>query len=245
MLSLTQYIYNNVVHTFTEFFSFEIVFDYQTNFQFDWNERKCFDVLVVKDRIQLLWNERDRLIKRLRSAQQAQVRTHNNKINFKHFKVENKVMLFTKNFKNVRFKKKLFYKFTKFFEIKNVIELQTYRFYLLDQWKIHLVFHVFFLKSYYINANIVSFAKMILVSENEKYKIKNKLKNKKNWKNFYHFIYWKKFPFCKDNWIFKHYLTNAQNMFKRYHKRESFITMMLKAKKSKFRIRKKNLSKEE
>ena len=42
-------------------------------------------------------------------------------------------MLFSKNFKNVKSKKKLFYKFTRFFEIENVVESQTYRLCLLDQ----------------------------------------------------------------------------------------------------------------
>ena len=42
-------------------------------------------------------------------------------------------MLFTKNFKNARFKKKLFYKFTEFFDVKNIVKLQIYRFRLLDQ----------------------------------------------------------------------------------------------------------------
>ena len=79
LLSLTQYVYNNAAHASTELFSFEIVFDYQTNFQFDWNKQKCLDVFAVRNRIQLLWNERDRLIKRLRSAQQAQIRAHNSK----------------------------------------------------------------------------------------------------------------------------------------------------------------------
>ena len=188
LLSLAQYVYNSAAHAFIELFSFEIVFDYQTNFQFDWNERKCLDVFAVRNRIQLLWNERDRLIKRLRSAQQAQVRTHNNKINFKHFKVKDKVMLFTKNLKNIRFKKKLFYKFTKLFEIENVIESQTYRLCLPDQWKIHFVFHISFLKSYYTNANIVFFAEMILVSEDEKYEVKDILKNKKKWEKFYYLV---------------------------------------------------------
>ena len=245
LFSLTQYIYNNAVHASTEFFSFEIVFDYQTNFQFDWNERKCFDVLAVRDRIQLLWNERDRLIKRLRSAQQAQVRAHNSKISFKHFKVENKVMFFTKNFKNVRSKKKLFYKFTELFEIKDVVELQTYRLCLFNQWRIHFVFHISLLKSYYINVNIVLSAEIILMSEDEKYEVKNILKNKKKWEKLYYLVRWKGFFFCKHNWIFKHYLTNAQNMLKHYHKRESFITMMFKTKKSRLRIRKKDFSKEE
>ena len=245
LFSLTQYIYNSAAHAFIEFFSFEIVFDYQADFQFDWNERKCLNVSAVRDQIQLLWNERDRLIKRFRSVQQAQVRTHNNKISFKYFKVENKMMLFTKNFKDVRLKKKLFYKFTKLFEIKNVVESQIYRLCLFDQWKIHFVFHVSFLKSYYINANIVFFAEMILMSEDEEYKIEDILKNKKKWRKFYYFVRWKKFFFDEDNWILKHYLTNAQNMLKCYHKRESFIIIMLKTKKSRFRIWKKDFLKEE
>ena len=184
------------------------------------------------------------MIKRLRSAQQAQVKAHNSKINLKHFKVENKVMLFTKNFKNARFKKKLFYKFTKFFEIKNVVESQTYRLCLSDQWKIHFVFHVFLLKSYYTNVNIVFSAEMVLMSEDEEYEIEDILKNKKKWKKLYYLVRWKGFPFCENNWILKHSLTNAQNMFKRYHKREFFITVMFKAKKSRLRIRKRNLLKE-
>ena len=35
LFSLAQYVYNNAAHAFTELSSFEIVFDYQTNFQFD------------------------------------------------------------------------------------------------------------------------------------------------------------------------------------------------------------------
>ena len=155
------------------------------------------------------------------------------------------MILFTKNFKNVRLKKKLFYKFTRFFEIKNVVESQIHRLCLFDQWRIHFVFHVFFLKSYYTNVNIVFSAEMVLVSEDEKYEVKNILKNKKKWEKFYYFVCWKKFLFCKDNWILKHYLTNAQNMLKHYHKREFFITVMCKAKKPKLRIQKKDLSKKE
>ena len=153
-------------------------------------------------------------------------------------------MFITKNFKNVKSKKKLFYKFTKFFKVKNVVESQTYRFCLLDQWRIYFVFHVFLLKSYYINANIIFSAEMIFENEDEKYEIKNILKNKKKWKKLYYFVRWKTFLFYKDNWIFKHYLTNVQNMLKRYYKLESFITIMFKTKKSRLRIQKKNFSKE-
>ena len=97
-------------------------------------------------------------------------------------------MLFTKNLKNVRFKKKLFYKFTEFFEIKNVVESQTYRLYLFDQQRIHFVFHISLLKSYYTNANIVLSAEIVFVNEDEKYKVKNILKNKKKWEIIYYLV---------------------------------------------------------
>ena len=42
-------------------------------------------------------------------------------------------MLFTKNFTNVKLKKKLLYKFIKLFEIETVIKSQTYRLRLFDQ----------------------------------------------------------------------------------------------------------------
>ena len=42
-------------------------------------------------------------------------------------------MFFTKNLKNARFKKKLFYKFTEFFNVKDVVESQTYRLRLFNQ----------------------------------------------------------------------------------------------------------------
>ena len=105
-------------------------------------------------------------------------------------------MFFTKNLKNARFKKKMFYKFTKFFEVKNVVELQTYYLCLFDQWKIYFIFHVSLLKSYYKNINNVLFAETILVKKVEKYKIKNILKNKKKWEKFYYFVRWKNFSFA-------------------------------------------------
>ena len=44
-------------------------------------------------------------MKCLQNAQQTQTKTHNNKINLKHFKMKDQMMLFTKNLKNAKFKK--------------------------------------------------------------------------------------------------------------------------------------------
>ena len=44
-----------------------------------------------------------------------------------NFKMKNKIMLFIKNIKQIKLKKKLTNKYTRFFEIENVIEKQTYQ----------------------------------------------------------------------------------------------------------------------
>ena len=106
-------------------------------------------------------------------------------------------MLFTKKFKNVKFKKKLFYKFTRSFEIKNVVESRTYRLDLFDQWRTYFVFHISFLKLYYINVNTVFSAEMILINEDEKYKLKDIWKIKRNEKDFIISCVEKNFSFVK------------------------------------------------
>ena len=154
-------------------------------------------------------------------------------------------MLFTKNLKNVKLKKKLFYKFTNSFKVIDVVNAQTYRLKFLKQWKIHSVFHVFLLKLYYKNLNVVASNEMILMNENEKWKIKDILKNKRKWEKLYYFVCWKNFFFCKDNWIFKYYLTNAQKLLKQYYKRETSNIVVLKTKKLKLKVDKNNFSKSE
>ena len=154
-------------------------------------------------------------------------------------------MLFTKNLKNVRLKKKLFYKFISSFKMIDVVKTQTYRLKLLKQWKIHSVFHVSLLKFYHKNSNVVASNEMILVNENEKWKIKNIFKNKRKWRKLYYLVRWKNFSFCENNWIFKHYLTNAQKLLKQYYKRKTSNIVVFKTKKLKLRIDKSDLSKNE
>ena len=145
-------------------------------------------------------------------------------------------MLFTKNLKNVKLKKKLFYKFMNSFKVIDVVNAQTYRLKLLKQWKIHFVFHVFLLKFYYKNLSVVASNEMILINEDEKWKVENIFKNKRKWKKLYYFVRWKNFSFCENSWIFKHYLTNAQKLLKQYHKRETLNIVVLKIKKFRLKI---------
>ena len=154
-------------------------------------------------------------------------------------------MLFTKNLKNVKLKKKLFYKFTSFFKVINVVNAQTYRLKLSKQWKIYSVFHVFLLKFYHKNSNVVASNEMILINEDEKWEVKNILKNKRKWKKLYYFVRWKSFLLCENNWIFKYYLTNAQKLLKQYHKRKTSNIVVFKTKKLRLRIDKNDFLKNE
>ena len=72
-------------------------------------------------------------MRRLKRARRAQTHSHNKKTKFKSFQVRDQVMLFTKNLKDARLKKKLFYKFIDFFEIEDVVDIQTYRLRLSDK----------------------------------------------------------------------------------------------------------------
>jgi len=77
-------------------------------------------------------------------------------------------MLFIKNLLDVRLKKKLSYKFTRSFEIKNIINSQAYRLRLFAKWRIYLVFYILLLKLYHRNLNIVAPKNMILIDKNKK-----------------------------------------------------------------------------
>ena len=63
--------------------------------------------------------------------------------------INNLIILFTKNLKQKRFNKKLFYKFVDFFKIKNKIKFQIYRLTLFNIYRIYNIFYVFLLKQYY------------------------------------------------------------------------------------------------
>ncbi len=65
--------------------------------------------------------------KQLRNAQNMQTQYYNKKIKSQYYKIKNKIIFSIENFKITCSKKKLFYKYTKLFEIVDIIETQIYR----------------------------------------------------------------------------------------------------------------------
>ena len=66
----------------------------------------------------------------------------------KNFKIENLIVLSTKNLKQKKLNKKLFHKFIESFRVKKSVEKQTYRLIFFNIYQIHFVFHVLLIESY-------------------------------------------------------------------------------------------------
>ena len=75
-------------------------------------------------------------------------------------------MFFTKNLKNIRFKKKLFYKFTKFFKIKDVVACS-----ISEEF---ISFFIYFFRVILYKCKYRSF------NRNDSYKRKRRIRSKKH-----------------------------------------------------------------
>ena len=84
------------------------------------------------------------------ATQTQQIMYKNEHTKFMSYKIENYVNLNDKNIK-IKRNKKLKWKFFESFKIFECIENQIYRLNLLKRWRIHNVFHVFFLKKFNVN----------------------------------------------------------------------------------------------
>ena len=80
----------------------------------------------------------------------TQIKYYNAKHITMRFKIDNKMFLKNINIKTLRFKKKFKNKQLESFIIKKKIDTQTYKFMLSKKYDaIHLIFHVFLLKSWH------------------------------------------------------------------------------------------------
>ncbi len=104
--------------------------------------RGYLDILAARERVNILWEQRDLMLERLRKAQEQQAAAHNKHTQLKNFSVEDQVMLFIKNLRDARLKKKLSQKYTEPFAVVDLVGPQSYRLRLSFTWRIHLVFHL-------------------------------------------------------------------------------------------------------
>ena len=81
------------------------------------------------------------------------------------YSINDLIILFTKNLKQKRFNKKLFYKFVDSFKIKNKIKFQVYRLTLFNIYRIYNIFYMFLLKQYYYRTNDTKTKFILQISE--------------------------------------------------------------------------------
>ena len=141
LLSMTEFVYNNNKHAFTQMSSFETMQEYTSKMFFEKSANFKIKSKFVKKHVEKLIELMKILKINLIYAQKQQIKYKNAKIKLKHFDVNNYVNV---NVKNIRIKrnKKLKWKFFESFKILNTIKNQTYRIDIFKRWRIHNVFHI-------------------------------------------------------------------------------------------------------
>jgi hypothetical protein len=136
------------------------------------------NVLTTRTRIEKITKFKNQLYKRLKKTKNNQIKYYDEKHIFQFFNVEDKISL---NFRNIHiFKswKKLNHQYYESFKIEKCIEKQIYKRRLFYTFRIHNVFHVFFLKSYKKRFNDVITSSSIMINEEKHDEMKLILNNK-------------------------------------------------------------------
>jgi hypothetical protein len=130
-------------------------------------------------------------------------------------------MLFIKNIKLKNSNQKFSHKFIKSFHIVETMNKQIYRLILFSFYRIHDVFHVFYLKSYKKRKddNIISkYFSSELLDDDEISEIKKILQKKISKKIIYYLIKWKDWSEKYNEWITKKNM-NALDLLQEFDER--------------------------
>jgi len=149
LLFIVEFVYHQTKHSSLSCSFFKVMYDYKSIFDiYIKNDAMKEEVLAAKERVEMLQDVRNTLIKWWQNTINAQTKYYNRKHKSKFFNVNDLVMLSAKNLKQKKLSKKLSNKMIKFFRIQELINKQTYCLDLSIIYKVHSVFHVFLLESY-------------------------------------------------------------------------------------------------
>ena len=121
LFCLTQFVYNNAKYTFTKLLLFKVVLNYESKFNWKWNDKNS-NVSTIKKRVNILLTQRENLEKHVIHVDESQMKFANKKMKFINFSINQKIMFFIKNLKQIKFKKKFANKYTKSFEILHIVD---------------------------------------------------------------------------------------------------------------------------
>jgi hypothetical protein len=149
------------------------------------------EVFIVTKRVKDLIEYRQKLIEKWQKTANAQVKYYNRKHIALIFKTENLIMLSIKNIKLKNSNQKFSHKFIESFHIVETMNKQIYRLIFFSFYRIHDVFHVFYLKSYKRRNNdsiISKYSSFELLDDDEVNEVKEILQKKISKKIIYYLI---------------------------------------------------------
>jgi hypothetical protein len=204
-LFLIEFVYQNSVQFIIECNLFFCMYDYNSEIRYESKDDIIMsEMFVVTKRVRNLIEYRQKLIERWQKAANAQVKYYNRKHIALIFKTENLIMLFIKNIKLKNSSQKLSHKFIKSFRIVETMNKQVYRLILLSFYRIHDVFHVFYLKSYKRRKddNIISkYFSSEFLDDDEVNEVEEILQKKISKKIIYYLIKWKSWSKKYNEWV--------------------------------------------
>ncbi len=201
---MIEYVYNNNWHNVIKMSSFAIL--YRDDDISKWKDQiqKNFEknVLTTRAQIEEITKLRNQLYKRLKKTRNNQAKYYDEKLTFRIFNVENKILLNFKNIHIFKSSKKLNHKYYESFKIEELIEKQIYKLRLFHTFRIHNVFHVFLLKSYKKRFDDVMTSFSIMINEKKHDEIKLILNNKLYLKRLQYFVKWLNWSNIENQWIY-------------------------------------------
>ena len=105
-------------------------------------------ISTINEKIKQLHKIQKKLIQQWVHIVKLQTKYYNQKHIFKKFNFDDLIMLFVQNIKQKKTFKKLFHKFIESFHVFKIVDKQIYELILFIKYKIHFVFHVFYLQMY-------------------------------------------------------------------------------------------------
>ncbi len=204
-LLIVEFIYHQTKHASLSCNLFKIMYDYK--FIFDMyikNDAMKEEVSAAKERVEMLQDMQNTLMKWWQNVINAQTKYYNWKYKSKFFNVDDLIMLSAKNLKQKKLSKKLSNKLIKFFHIRKSVNKQTYHLDLSIIYKVHSVFHVFLLESYNRRLNddfILDYLVLKLIDDEQEWEIEKILQKRKRKKILYYKIQWKEYLIEYNQWI--------------------------------------------
>ena len=198
-LKLAEFTYNNSIYSSTGIALFIAMYGEEPTWTIEIRDERLKNVLSTKTRALNIARVREKLKARLKKAQKAQAKYYNKKHILCTFKARDKVYLNSKNIELICPSKKLDYKYYRSFKIEKPVRKQAYRLKLFEKIKIHNVFHVFLLEPYIkTNDSNVSAPPLIVVKEENEYKVEKILNNQIHQRKLQYLIKWLRYSHNKN-----------------------------------------------